>query len=217
MSRDTVVGLISGMFFGLLVGWILGSQQAGPASPSASTATASSAASPEASAAPPLDLQRASDLEKTANAQPQNADVRVELGNLYYDAQRFDLAATWYEAALKLAPNNDEASTDLAVCYYNQNQPDRALAQLDHSLAVNPRHSKTLLNQGIIRAFGKQDLAGAMASWQKVIEVAPGTEDAAQARRALDDIKANHPGVGGAGGTGRGGDEVPGADVPGRR
>ncbi len=51
-----------------------------------------------------------------------------------------------------------DVSTDLAVAYYYTQQADRALAQLDHSLKIDPTHLKTLLNQGIIRAFGKQDL-----------------------------------------------------------
>jgi hypothetical protein len=35
------------------------------------------------------------------------------------------------------------------------------LKQFDHSLSIDPKHVKTLLNVGIVRAFGKQDLAGA--------------------------------------------------------
>ena len=53
------------------------------------------------------------------------------------------------------------------------NQPDRALAQFDRSLAIDPKHTKTLLNIGIVRAFGKQDLEGAAEAWQQVIDVAP--------------------------------------------
>ena len=33
-------------------------------------------------------------------------------------------------------------------------------------LSVDPAHTKTLLNQGIVRAFGKQDLEGATKSWE---------------------------------------------------
>jgi cytochrome c-type biogenesis protein CcmH/NrfG len=205
MKRDSLVYLISGTFFGVLVGWILGSQQGGPGlsgspAPTTVAASPSSTASPEAQA-PPLDVQRAGALEKTATSQPSNAAVRVELANLYYDAQRFDLATPWYEAALKLDPRNIDASTDLAVCYHYQNQTDRALAQIDKSLAINPKHTKTLLNQGFIRAFGKQDLAGAAESWQKVVDAAPTSDDAARAKQALDGLKANHPAAtGGRGG-----------------
>ena len=35
-----------------------------------------------------------------------NAAIRVDLGNLYFDAERFDMAISWYEAALKIDPKN---------------------------------------------------------------------------------------------------------------
>ena len=67
-------------------------------------------------------------------------------------------AVPWYEAALKLTPNDVDLSTDLGVCYYYTNQIDRAITQLNASLAINPTHVKTLFNLGIVRAFGKEDL-----------------------------------------------------------
>ena len=52
---------------------------------------------------------------------------------------------------------------------------------------------KTYLNMGVVKAFGKQDLKGAVVAWEKVIELAPGTPDADAARRALDNIRSAHP------------------------
>ena len=74
-------------------------------------------------------------------------------------------------------------------------QPDRALAQFQHSLAIDPRHTKTMLNLGIVRAFGKQDLAGAAAAWEQVLELAPDSPEGRAARQALDNIRAAHPEV----------------------
>ena len=212
MKPETVITAVSFACFGVLVGWILGSQQARPvASPAAQPAAAATSGSggstdTGADPAPPLDLQRATDLERTANAQPANGGVRADLGNLYFDAKRFDQAIPWYLAALKLNPKDADVSTDLAVSYYYSNQVDQALAQLDQSLAIDPKHAKTLLNQGVIRAFGKQDLAGAMLSWQRVVEVDPGTPEAQQAQKFLDTLKTAHPGgsPGGAPGAGSG-------------
>jgi cytochrome c-type biogenesis protein CcmH/NrfG len=213
MKRESVVFSIVGMFFGVLIGWMIGSQQARQAAPpSAAASAAPAAASPSSSSsqAPPLDTLRASNLERTANGDPSNVSVRIELADLYFDAERFDLATPWYEAALKLDPKNVNVSTDLGVCYYYLNQVDRALAQLDHSLAIDPKHSKTLLNQGIVRAFGKQDFKGAVESWQKVMAMSPGTPEAQQAKQGLDGIFSSHPELKP---DGRGGD--PSAD-PGR-
>jgi cytochrome c-type biogenesis protein CcmH/NrfG len=132
--------------------------------------------------------------------------VRVELGNLYFDAERYGDAIRWYEAALALSPRNVDVSTDLGVSYYYSNQPDRALQQFEHSLEVDPRHTKTMLNMGIVRAFGKQDLEGAAADWQRVVELAPDSPEGRAARQALDAMKAAHPGLTGGPGTSPGGE-----------
>jgi len=206
MKRESLIFLISGTFFGVLVGWIIGSQQGRPATAvAAPTAAAAAPASTDTPQPPPLDVQRATALEKQAQSQPSNVAVRLELANMYYDAQRFDIAATWYEQLLKLDPHNVDASTDLAVCYHYQGQHDRALAQIDKSLQIDPKHTKTLLNQGIIRAWGKNDLEGAAKSWQRLIEVAPNSEDAKRAQQGLDGINASHPGI--VTGKGKGGNE----------
>ena len=85
-----------------------------------------------------------------------------------------------------------------------QEQTDRALAQIERSLQLDSRHAKTLLNQGIIRAFGKQDLKGAAESWEKVLAVAPGTQEAQHAQQGLDGIRSAHGAGAGAGGSGAG-------------
>jgi cytochrome c-type biogenesis protein CcmH/NrfG len=202
MSRDGIIFGIAGACFGLILGWIIGSQQAGGrAMPAAAPAAQSTApAGQQQPQAPPIDLQRASALEQQAKAQPSDAAARAELGNLYFDGQRYDLAIPWYEAAYKLDPKNINVSTDLAVSYYYTDQADKALAQIDQSLKIDPKHPTTLLNQGIVRAFGKQDFAGAVESWDKVIAIAPNSPDAAKARQ----LKEAHASATTAPGGGRG-------------
>ena len=189
---------VAGVFFGVLVGWIIGSQQAGsgPATPApaAQQASAQSGANPQAP--PPLDESRASALKTTAQQNPADAVTRVQLGNMYFDAGRFQESAEWYEAALKINPRDVNASTDLGIAYYYMNQADKALAQFERSLVVDPKHAKTLLNVGIVRAFGKQDLKGATEAWQRVLVVAPGTEEARAATQALEGVKSAHPDIG---------------------
>jgi tetratricopeptide (TPR) repeat protein len=194
------------VFFGLLVGWIIGSQQATGSAlpPVAAQATGGSAATSSQQQAPqPIDESRVAAMKSEAERNPNDAVIRVQLGNMYFDAERFQDAAQWYEAALKINPKDVNASTDLGIVYYYMNQPDRALAQFDRSLAVDPTHAKTLLNQGIVRAFGKQDLNGASASWEKLLQVAPNSEEARAAKQALDGVRAAHQNLGAGSGTGR--------------
>jgi tetratricopeptide (TPR) repeat protein len=197
MKSESIVFGVAGTFFGLIAGWLIGSQQATfrPPAPPAQAAAAPSASGGSAPAAPRLDEQEAKRLEDIARSDPANATPRAQLGNLYFDAEQYDRAIQWYEEALKLDPTNPDVSTDLGVSYYYSNQPDRALAQFRHSLEIEPKHTKTMLNQGIVLAFGKQDLEGATKAWQRVVELAPNTPEGQAASRALESMKAAHPDV----------------------
>jgi cytochrome c-type biogenesis protein CcmH/NrfG len=200
VSKDSVVVGIAGVFFGLLVGWIIGSQQGGGrvAAPAAAAAPAAQAPAAGGGQQAPaaLDESRASALKTTAQQNPSDGATRVELGNMYFDAGRYSDAADWYQQALKINPRDVNVSTDLGIAYYYMNDPDKALAQFDRSLAIDPKHAKTLMNVGIVRAFGKQDLKGAAEVWQKIIDVAPASEEARAARQALDGIRSAHPELG---------------------
>ena len=203
MKRDAWTFGLSGAIFGVLVGWIIGTQRVAPGPAPAPSAQA---AAPSASDqnTPVVDAARVADLEAQAKARPTDATVRTDLANLYFDARRFDLAIPWYEAALKLEPKNVNVSTDLAVAYFSVNELDRALKQVDYSLAIDRKHVKTLLNQGIFLAMGKKDMEGAAASWQQVVAIAPDSAEARIARQGLDGIKGQHtpePGAKGRGGT----------------
>jgi cytochrome c-type biogenesis protein CcmH/NrfG len=195
MRADAIVFGIAGSLFGLIIGWVLGSQQA------ASSARVAALTAPVAQAAPaqqaaaqpqaaPVDPERVKALEATAAQNPKDAQPRVQLGNLFFDGEQYPKAITWYEQALALNPNDTNVSTDLGVAYYYTNQADRALKQFDHSLSIDPRHIKTLLNVGIVRAFGKQDLAGAGTVWQQVVALSPDSPEGQAAKKGLEGIKS---------------------------
>ena len=196
MKSDSIAFGVAGMLFGLLAGWMIGTQQArlNPVvgTPAAATQPATPAAS---STAAILDQTQVTAFKTVAEREPSNPTPRVQLGNLYFDAEHFDEAAKWYIEGLELAPNDADVSTDLGVCYYVLNQPDKALEQFNTSLKINPKHVKTFLNIGIVRAFGKQDLEGAQTAWQQVVQLAPDTPEAQQAKRYLDGVRSAHPGM----------------------
>jgi len=196
MKSDAIAFGVAGILFGLIAGWIIGSQQAGapsPTAPPAQSAQAAPASSGQTTRAAVLDEAKVNALKSIADRESGNAKPRVELANLYFDAERYDDAIKWYQEALKVEPNDVNVSTDLGVSYYYTNQPDKALVQLDHSLRLDPKHAKTLLNLGIVRAFGKQDLDGASQAWRRVIEIAPNSPEGQAAKRALDSLQSAHP------------------------
>jgi tetratricopeptide (TPR) repeat protein len=192
MKPESIAYAVAGMFFGVLLGWVIATQQARPGAPPAAQAAPAQTAAP--TQAPVLDEGRVQALTTIINSDPQNEDAVLQLANTYFDAERWDDAIQWYERALKINPNNPNASTDLGVSYYYTNRPDHALAQFDRSLGIDPKHTKTMLNKGIVLAFGKEDLKGAAAEWQKVVELAPESPEGQAARRALEGVAAAHAG-----------------------
>jgi tetratricopeptide (TPR) repeat protein len=197
MKADSIAFALAGTVFGLVAGWVIGSQYATTRAVPVAAATAPAPAAQPAQppTPPPLDEAAVARLKGEADANPANAAPRVALANLYFDAERYSDAVTWYEAALKIDAKNADVSTDLGVSYYYLNQPDRALQQFEHSLSVNPKHTKTMLNLGIVRAFGKQDLEGASKAWEQVVAIAPASPEGQAARRALDAMRNAHPNV----------------------
>jgi tetratricopeptide (TPR) repeat protein len=198
MKSDAVAFGIAGILFGLIAGWIIVSQLGVARPPAAAPAVASApqgGAGSGTGRAAVLDETQVNALKAVAEREASNATPRVQLGNLYFDAERYDEAIKWYGDAVKLSPKDVNVSTDLGVSYYYSNQPDKALEQFNHSLALDPSHGKTLLNLGIVKAFGKQDLDGAAQAWQQVIKLAPDSPEAVAAKRALDSLRSAHPAV----------------------
>ncbi len=201
MKSDAIAFGVAGIVFGLIAGWIIGSQQGARGSAAAVTAQAPAATASSGGAgtrAAVLDEAQLKALTSVAAREPSNAKPRVELANLYFDAERYDDAIKWYSEAVRLAPQDPNLSTDLGVSYYYTNQPDKALEQFAHSLQLDPKHTKTLLNISIVKAFGKQDLEGAAQVWQQVLQIAPDSPEGQAARRALDSMRSAHPNAGAA-------------------
>lgn len=197
MRADSIAFAISGMLFGVIVGWILGTQQSAGAVTAAAPTSAAAPASPAEGGrqpAAPLDEARAQALVAAAANAPSDPAPRVQLGNLYFDAERYTESVEWYEQALRLEPRDANVSTDLGVAYYYTDQPDKAIQQFEQSLKSDPKHTKTMLNMGIVKAFGKQDLTGAAAAWQQVIATSPDSPEAVAAKKALEGLQQAHPG-----------------------
>ncbi len=142
-----------------------------------------------------LDESKVQALRAVVERDAKNAVARAQLGNLYYDAGRYTDAIKWYGESLAIDPKAVDVSTDLGVSYYYNNQPDLAIKQLEQSLKLNPKHTKSLLNMGVVRAFGKQDLKGATEVWRRLVEIAPESPEGRQAKQALDSLSSAHGNV----------------------
>jgi len=206
MRSDSIVFAIAGICFGIILGWVIGTEQASKrgatqvqlqqqqsptaAQPAATDADQNAAPAGSARQAPPLDEGKVQGLLTIIKSDSKNVGAQVQMANTYFDSEKYPDAIKWYESSLKLDPKNVDASTDLGVSYYYSGRTDDALKQFEYSLKQNPTHAKTLFNKGIVLAFGKKDLQGATEAWQQVVKVAPGTPEAQAAAQGLQGIAA---------------------------
>ena len=112
MKSDAIAYVVSGICFGVILGWVIGTQQARRAAtaPVASApATSQSATGGATQQRAVLDENRVESLNAILKSEPNYADSAVQLGNTYFDAERWDDAIKWYERALEIDPNNLKA------------------------------------------------------------------------------------------------------------
>ena len=196
MNRNEVLPLVVSMVVASgLMTWIVWTQRPAPVE-SAAPAPVPVAESSALSGAPPpvpIDEARVEELQSAAEQAPDDIQVRVDLANLYFEAQRYEEAIPWFEAALALGLEEVQVSTNLGVAYFYIDDVDQALAQFERSLELDPTHGQTLLSIGIVRAFGKQDLEGAIEVWEEVQRLMPGSREAIAAADAIEQMRSMHP------------------------
>jgi cytochrome c-type biogenesis protein CcmH/NrfG len=112
-------------------------------------------------------------LEAEAAKNPGNAEGWIQLGNACFDADMPEKAIMAYEKGLAIAPDNANAWTDLGVMYRRIGQFDKAIAAFDKASRIDPKHEPSLFNKGIVLMHDKNDVAGAIQVWEKLLAINP--------------------------------------------
>jgi tetratricopeptide (TPR) repeat protein len=187
MRRQTLAFTIAGTLFGLVVGYMAASWDVVPRP----AATAVAAARAPADPAPGrLDPGEARALASLAARQPGDAAVRVELGNLYMDAERWEEAIRWYREALALDASRPDVLSDLGACLVSSGRPAEALAELEKVLDADPAHRNALYNKGIaLLRTGRA--ADAAAVWEELLARHPDDPRLQGLRGRIGQIRAS--------------------------
>ena len=192
MKPESIILTVTGICFGVILGWVLATLDAGrtPTVPTAAAAPAQVEPPPGNDREPTaeLDEARVQSLTTILTSDPNNAGAAAQLAETYFRAERMDDAIKWYKEALRLDPRNVEASTQLGMSYFVVQGADAALAQFEQSLKMAPDHPRTLLSKGIVLWQGKRDLDGAAAAWKRIVQVAPSSPEAEAAQQGLQAI-----------------------------
>lgn len=170
------------LLIGVVVGYLVRGSAPGALVPAPQQAVEPAAAGDIQQMPSMEDMKRMADkqaepLLQKLKADPKNADLLNQVGNIYRMTHQFQLAASYYQKSLDANPANIGPRTDLASCLYYQGDVDGAIAQLQKSLTYDPGHAGTLLNLGLIRWKGKGDTDGAIAAWNQLLKSNPGFKD----------------------------------------
>lgn len=165
------------LILGVSTGYFLRGSQSPAVNAPVAAPIQQQAAQPQPENAPPslekmkqmADKAAAPVMEKL-QSNPKDFDALNEAGKIYRATHQFQLAADYYQKALAINPKNVAVRTDLASCLYYTGDVDGALAQLDKALSYDPKFFGALLNTGIIKMQAKNDVSGAVASWEKILK-----------------------------------------------
>jgi cytochrome c-type biogenesis protein CcmH/NrfG len=182
---------LSCLVLGLAVGYVIfgGPRASAPVEAPAALAPAPSPATggPQAGL---MDEQQAQALRNILARDPANVQANTQLGHLYYDSGRFAEAVGPYQQAFAIDSRNVGLSTDLGTALWYSGRPDEAITQFSKSLAIDPAHPQTLYNLGIVKRDGKQDLAGAVRAWEKLLATNPSYPERGTVEQWIAQLKA---------------------------
>jgi tetratricopeptide (TPR) repeat protein len=166
---------------------------AAPVTAQTQTQTQPKAAAPQAiPPEPPLSpaaQKRIGVLRTLVDRDPGDVKSWIALGNEYFDAQQRDKAIEAYDRALKLQPNNPDVLTDQGVMYREIGQPQKAVANFKKANSINPKHLQSLLDLGVVYGRDLKDYDKAMETFNRIIQIAPDSGEAAHAREAIEELK----------------------------
>lgn len=185
-------GLVAGLIFGGGVGYYYGSNQGRPPAVAAAAAPAQPGMPPQGMAPQgpnPMELfNRITETKAALAMDASNVDAWVALGNDYFDTHQPQLAVDAYAQALKLSPKHPHAAdilTDQGIMYRELKDYKKALANFQAAGKATPNHLPSLLNMGVVYAQDLHDKPAAKKAWSKIIEIAPDSPQAQQAKQFL--------------------------------
>lgn len=164
MKKDNVIFGVFGLVVGLVVGFVFAnsvnkSAVEKPSAPMASTtaSTGNPALPPDH---PPLGtstgdqtqgapLPQVTEAIEKAKQQPTNYEAQMTAADLYYQIQRFDDAAKFYEIAIKLKPADAEPLIKAGNAYFDAEKYEQAEKWYLLALAREPKNINVRTDLGL--------------------------------------------------------------------
>lgn len=187
MKQENLVYIIVALLVGLLGGFLIFSvankNKSALAPPSV----------PMGSGSPADYAQRIIEAEKIVAQEPKNYQAWVQLGNDYFDTEQPQKAVNAYAKALEVDPqhqNTPNVLTDQGVMYRKMGLFDKAVENFDKASKLDPKHTQSLFNLGIVYANDLRQIDKAIAAWQAYLMLDPMSPQGQQVKAMVEELKA---------------------------
>lgn len=129
-------------------------------------------------------MEEINQLENKVKENPEDLESTLHLAHMQQDASMSEKAITNYKKYLEKFPENADARVDMAICYYNLNDYDKAIKEMETAIKYQPKHQIAYLNLGIVNLTAK-NLAASKEWFQKTVELDPNSEAGKRAQELL--------------------------------
>jgi tetratricopeptide (TPR) repeat protein len=136
--------------------------------------------------------QRIKALEEIVAREPNNRRAWVELGHSYFDSKDPMKAIEAYDKALALDSNDADVLTDQAIMYRQLGWYEKAIEGFKKANNLNPQHTNSLFNMGIVYMQDLGENEKAKEAFQKFLELVPSGPPAESARRMIEHMEGGH-------------------------
>lgn len=144
-------------------------------------------------------LQEIEELQRTVDANPNDAASLIRLANMLHDAgmhnQMFlNRAINTYAKYLKLMPTDPNARVDMGICYFEMAREDtnnaaswlsRAIQEMETAFKSNPDHQPAAFNLGIVN-LNAGNMEESTKWFKKATEINPSSDLGKKAKEMLD-------------------------------
>ncbi|HET8943449.1 MAG TPA: tetratricopeptide repeat protein [Dehalococcoidia bacterium] len=138
-----------------------------------------------------IDMERVADLTALVEQDPKNAEATFELGEIFFLGGEWQTGIDWFTKLLELDPTNVHALTDVGTAQFNLGQFEAAKTAWLKARELDPNDEQVHYNLGFLYAnVDPVDYAAALAEWQLVVELAPGSDLANTAQVHLESLAA---------------------------
>lgn len=187
LKTETVIGLVAvSLLIGFVSGVAFGIYKSG------------TIVDPHASQVPPaMDAQKQESIDTLlakARENPEDSQVWVQLGHLYFDADLPEESIGAYEKALSIQPQNADVWTDLGVMYRRSGKPEKAVEAFDKAMEIDETHEISRFNKGVVLFHDLKEEAEALEAWESLLSINPDAKSPGgqTVRELVDHIKQKH-------------------------